>query len=94
MWYNRLSEYLTNQGYVNNELCTCAFIKKSHFGFAIIAVYVDDMNLIRTLTELEEIAAHLKSEFEMKDLGKTQCCLSLEIEHCSDGILVHQSNYT
>ena len=30
----------------------------------------------------------------MKDLGKTRYCLGLEIELCSDGILVHQSNYT
>ena len=71
MWYNRLSEYLTSQGYVNNELCPYVFIKKSHSGFAIIAVYVDDMNFIGTLVELEEIDAYLKSEFEMKDLGKT-----------------------
>ncbi|KAM1771044.1 hypothetical protein ACFX11_045913 [Malus domestica] len=94
MWYNRLSEYLTSQGYVNNELCLCVFINKSHSRFAIVAVYVDDMNLNRTPAELEEIVAHLKSEFEMKDLGKTRYYLSLEIEHCSDGILVHQSNYT
>ena len=79
---------------MNNELCPRVFIKKSHSGFAIVAVYVDDMNLIGTLAELEEIAAHLKSKFEMKDLGKTRYCLGLEIEHCSDGILVHQSNYT
>ena len=79
---------------MNNELCPCMFIKKSHSGFAIIAVYVDDMNLIGTPAEFEEIAAHLKSKFEMKDLGKTRYCLGLEIEHCSDGILVHQSNYT
>ncbi|KAM2105824.1 hypothetical protein ACFX1R_016287 [Malus domestica] len=68
--------------------------KKSYSGFAIVAVYVDDMNLIETPTELEEIAAHLKLEFEMKDLGKTKYCLDLEIEHCSDVILAHQSNYT
>ncbi|KAM2686026.1 hypothetical protein EV2_008967 [Malus domestica] len=94
MWYNRLSEYLTSLGYVNNELCPCMFIKKSHSGFTIVAVYVDDMNLIGTHAELEEIATYLKSEFEMKDLGKTRYCLGLEIEHCSDEILVHQSNYT
>ncbi|KAM1538013.1 hypothetical protein ACFX10_002975 [Malus domestica] len=89
MWYNHLSEYLTSQGYVNNELCPSVFIKKSHSGFAIVAVYVGDMNLIGTPVELEEIATHLKSEFEMKDLGKTRYYLGLEIEHCSDGILVH-----
>ncbi|KAM2935901.1 hypothetical protein COP2_033557 [Malus domestica] len=47
-WYNCLSEYLTSQGYVNNELCPCVFIKKSHSRFAIAAVYVDNMNLIGT----------------------------------------------
>ena len=40
MWYNRFSEYLLKEGYVNNPICTCIFIKKSETGFAIIAVYV------------------------------------------------------
>ena len=79
---------------MNNELCPYVFIKKSHFGFAIVAVYVNGMNLIRTPEEFARTTAHLKSEFEMKDLGKTRYCLGLEIEHCSDGILVDQSNYT
>ncbi|KAM2529569.1 hypothetical protein PS1_027536 [Malus domestica] len=70
------------------------FIKKPHSGFVIVAIYVDDMNLIGTPVELEEIPVHLKSEFEMKDIGKTRYSLGLEIEHCSDEILVHQSNYT
>ena len=70
------------------------FIYNSHSRFAVVSFYVDDMNLIGTPAELEEIAAHLKSEFEMKDLGKIQYCLGLEIEHCSDIILMHQSNYT
>ena len=70
------------------------FIKKSASGYAIIAVYVDDMNLIGTSKELIETAEILKKEFEMKDLGKTRYCLGLQIEHRKDGILVHQSNYT
>ncbi|KAM0982177.1 hypothetical protein ACFX2A_015434 [Malus domestica] len=94
MWYNCLSEYLTSQGYVNNELCPCVFIKKLYSGFVFIAVYVDNINLIETLIELEVIAAHLKSKFEMKDLEKSRYCLRVEIEHCSDEILIHQSNYT
>ncbi|XP_070676217.1 secreted RxLR effector protein 161-like [Malus domestica] len=39
------------------------------------------MNLIGILAKLEEIAEHLKSEFEMKDIGKTRYSLGLEIEH-------------
>ena len=38
MWYNRLSEYLLKEGYVNDQLCPCVFIKKTRSGFAIIAV--------------------------------------------------------
>ena len=29
-----------------------------------------------------------------KDLGKTKYCLDLQIKHCSDGVLIHQSTYT
>jgi len=94
MWYNHLSEYFINQGYENNELCLCVFIKKLYSSFTIVAVYVNDMNLIGTLEELEKTASHLKSKFEMKDLEKTRFCLDLELEHCVDGILLHQSNYT
>ncbi|KAM2052997.1 hypothetical protein ACFX1T_002692 [Malus domestica] len=93
MWYNRLSEYLIKEGYINNVICPCVFIKKSNFGFAIVAVYVDDMNLVGTPKELHKTAEYLKSEFEMKDLGKTKYCVGLQIEHCASGILVHQSAY-
>ena len=59
MWHNRLSEYLLNDGYVNNQVCPYIFIKRSSPGFVIIVVYVDD----------------LKNEFEIKDLGKTRLAL-------------------
>ena len=87
MWYNRLSEYLLKEKYVNNSICPCVFIKKSKFGLTITAVYVDDLNLIGTPKELTKAANYLKKEFEMKDLGKTRYCLGLQIEHYSNGIL-------
>ena len=77
IWYSRLSKYLLKEGYVNNLICPCTFIKKSEAGFAIIAMYVDDLNLVGTPEELTRITVYLKNEFEMKDLGKTKFCLSL-----------------
>ncbi|KAL0551378.1 hypothetical protein IC582_010464 [Cucumis melo] len=94
MWYNRLSEYLLKEGYQNNPICPCVFIKKSQSGFAIIVVYVDDLNIIGTPEELSKAIEYLKNEFEMKDLGKTKFCLGLQIEHLADGIFIHQSTYT
>lgn len=94
MWYNRLSEYLLKEGYENNPICPCVFIRKTISGFVIIAVYVDDLNIIGTTKEIKEAREYLKKEFEMKDLGKTRFCLGLQIEYTKNGILVHQSNYT
>ena len=93
MWYNRLSEYLLKEGYVNNSICPCIFIKKLETRFAIIAVYVDDLNLFGTPEELTRTKNYLKKEFEMKDLGKTKFCLNLQIEHFPKGVLVNQSTY-
>ena len=93
MWYNHLNEYLLKEGYANNPICPCIFIKKSEPRFAIIIVYVDDLNLIRTLEELIR-TTNLKKEFEMKDLRKTKFCLVLQIEHFLTGVVVYQSAYT
>ena len=90
IWYNRLSEYLLKEGYANNPICSCIFIKKSKTETAIIAVYVDDLNLVGTPEELTRIEKYLKKEFEMKDIGKTKFCLGLQIEDFPTGVLVHQ----
>ena len=87
--YNCLSEYLLKEGYANNLICPYIFIKKSEIGFAIIVVYVDDLNLIGTLEELIRTVKYLKREFEMKDLRKTKFCLGLQIKHFPTGVLVH-----
>ena len=94
MWYNRLSPYLLKEGYVKDPICPCVFIKKTTVGFAILAVYVDDLNLIGTSEELINTINYLKKEFEMKDLGKTKYCLCSQIEYCSNGVFIHQSTYT
>ena len=60
----------------------------------IIAVYLDDLNLIGSPKEITDMSVSLTKEFEMKDLGQTKFCLGLQIEHLKDGILLHQSTYT
>jgi len=93
MWYNRRSDYLLKEGYKNDSICPCLFIRKSESGFVIIAVYVDDLNIVGTPEEIPKAVECLKKEFEMKDLGKTKFCLGLQIEHLCNGILLHQGTY-
>ena len=54
MWYNRFREYLQKEGCVNNTICPRVFIKISKSRFSIIAVYVDDLNIIGNPKELEK----------------------------------------
>ncbi|KAG7571783.1 Reverse transcriptase RNA-dependent DNA polymerase [Arabidopsis suecica] len=95
MWYNRLSEYLVREGYKNDPISPCIFIKKfANKRFVIIAVYVDDLNILGTSGEIAQTVEYLKKEFEMKDLCKTKFCLGLQLEYVNNGILVHQKAYT
>jgi len=94
MWYNSLSEYLLKEGYKNDPICPSVFIRRSGYEFVIIAVYVDDLNIIGTPVELPKTIDCLKKEFEMKDLGKTKFCLGLQIEYMKDEIFINQSAYT
>jgi len=93
MWYNRLSEYLLQKGYSNCDDCPCVFIKKSQMGFCIILVYVDDLNIIIHKQHIDEACKHLKTEFKLKDLGKTKFFLGLHLDHLSTRIFVHQAAY-
>jgi hypothetical protein len=77
MWYNRLKEFLLNKGYSSNDDCSCVFIRKSTTGFCIISVYVDDLNIIGYTKDIDESRDHLKTEFKMKDLGRTKFYLGL-----------------
>ena len=90
MSYNHLSEYLLKEGYHNNPICLCVFIKKSQSGFVIIVVQVDDLNIIWTSKEILKVMEYLK-KIEMKHLSKIKFCLGLQIEHLVDGIFIYQS---
>ncbi|KAA3487772.1 Retrovirus-related Pol polyprotein from transposon TNT 1-94 [Gossypium australe] len=69
------------EGYENNPISSCIFIKRFGSGFVIIVVYI--------LVTIE----CLNKEFEVKDLRKKRFCLRLQIEHLKNGILVHQTTY-
>ena len=63
-------------------------------GFVIVAVYVDDLNVIGMPDLCKYTQDLLVQQFDMKILGKTSYCLGLQIQHFDDGsILLHQQTY-
>ena len=49
---NRLIDYLLKEGYRNNLICSCIYMKRSKNEFVIIIVYVDNINIVGTPNEL------------------------------------------
>jgi len=41
-------KYLLKEGYINNHICPCIYIKVLENEFFIIVVYVDDINIVGT----------------------------------------------
>ena len=77
MWYQYLREFLLYHKFQNDQALPCIFILREKDGFVIIAIYVDDLNLVGTKDTIPRAIALLTSKFEMKDLGKTSFCLGL-----------------
>lgn len=86
MWYNRLSKCLIKKEYRINLICLCIFIRKFEYGFIIIVIYVDDMNLIGNLEELLKTTRYLERKFEIKNFMKIKYCISLQIEHKTNSV--------
>jgi hypothetical protein len=94
MWFQRLTKYLLKCGFQTNEICPCIFIKRKGDSFVLIAIYVDDLNIIGTDDACQEAATTLELEFEMKDLGETSFCLGIQLTKVVGGRIMHQTTYT
>ena len=60
VWHNRLIEYLLKEGYRNDLICSCIYMKRSKNEFAIIIVYVEDKNIVGTPNELTKAIDYSK----------------------------------
>jgi hypothetical protein len=69
IWYKKFKAEMLAQGFTNNDIAPCLFIKRMGSEFVIVALYVDDVNLFGTTAITVETIDILNSIFEMKDLG-------------------------
>ncbi|XP_019263435.1 PREDICTED: uncharacterized protein LOC109241170 [Nicotiana attenuata] len=70
------------------------FYKKQGSSTVFVAVYVDDILLIRTdLEEISQLKAFLHDIFKIKDLGQLHYFLRLEVLYKEDGIIISQRKF-
>ena len=94
MWYHHLRTFLLCHGFTNHSALPCVFVLRDTSGFVILAVYVDNLNLVGIEALYLHVEKLLTSTFEMKLLGRTSFCIGLQIRYFSNGsILIHQEAY-
>ena len=81
MWYSHLHSFLLHHNFQHDQSLPCIFILRESSSFAIVAIYVDDINLVGTLATCKNVVSLLTNCFEMKLLGKTSYCIGLQIAH-------------
>lgn len=93
-WYDRLSAFLINHGYVMGKVDTTLFIKRKEHHLIIVQIYVDDIVFGSTDQSLcDEFSHVMHDEFEMSLMGELNFFLGLQIKQLEDGIFINQSKY-
>jgi hypothetical protein len=94
-WYSRFASYLTTLGFIEAKSDTSLFIFRRGSDMVYLLLYVDDIILTASSTELPcRTIFALQREFAMKDLGPLHHFLGITVERRSDGLFLHQRTYT
>jgi hypothetical protein len=93
-WYSWFTTYLTTLGFIEAKSDTSLFIFHHGADTVYLLLYVDDIILTASSTELlcHTISA-LQWEFTMKDLGPLHHFLDITVEHRPDAMFLHQRTY-
>ena len=93
-WYDRLSQFLLSKGYKRGEVDMTLFTLIEGTHILLMQVYVDDTIYGSTNPKLvADFENHMKSEFEMSQVGELTFFLGLQVLQGKDGTRVHQKKY-
>ncbi|CAM8920413.1 unnamed protein product [Rhodiola kirilowii] len=93
-WYERLTVFLIDHGYVRGGVDKTLFVKhtRSHFIFA--QIYVDDNVCGSNAQKLvDQFVEQMQSESKMSMVGEMTYFLGLQVKRKADGIFISQNKY-
>lgn len=94
-WYGKISEFLTQSGYLVAPADSSLFVKDVGRKLAIMLVYVDDLILTGDCEEeILRTKKNLSVRFQMKELRQLNHFLGLEVDRNEEGICLHQQKYS
>ncbi|KAK2350959.1 putative mitochondrial protein [Trifolium repens] len=93
-WYERLTQFLEEQGYRKGGSDKTLFVKQEKGKFIIAQIYVDDIVFGgMSNTMVQHFVQQMQSEFEMSLVGELTYFLGLQIKQMDDTIFISQSKY-
>ena len=94
-WFCKLSNTLISLGFHSSESDSSIFLRFTPNGTLIILIYVDDIIVTGTSSNLIDcFIAQLSDNFALKDLGKLHYFLGIEVAWLADGSLhLSQTKY-
>ncbi|KAK2437932.1 putative mitochondrial protein [Trifolium repens] len=93
-WYERLTQFLEEQGYRKGGSDKTLFVKQEKGKFIIVQIYVDDIVFGGMSNAMvQHFVQQMQSEFEMSLVGELTYFLGLQIKQMDDTIFISQSKY-
>ncbi|KAL8103060.1 hypothetical protein AgCh_027552 [Apium graveolens] len=93
-WYERLSQFLVNNGFIRGTLDPTLFIFHKRDNFLLVQVYVDDIVFGSSNESLcKWFSDCMHKEFDMSLMGELQYFLGWQINQSNAGIFIHQGKY-
>ncbi|CAM8999896.1 unnamed protein product [Rhodiola kirilowii] len=93
-WYERLTVFLVNHGYVRGGVDKTLFVKHTRSDFIIAQIYVDNIVFGSNTQKLvDQFIEQMQKEFKMSMVGEMNYFLGLQVTQKEDGIFISQSKY-
>ena len=75
---------MLSNGFKINKCDKCVYVKNTHNGFVILCLYVDDMLIMGSDSEVVKATKRLlTNKFDMKDMGVADVILGVKIHKTS-----------
>lgn len=93
-WFERFVAHVTSLGFIQSRADMSLFVYSKHGATAYLLLYVDDMILFASTTELlRHIIKRLHDAFVVKDLGPVHHFLGIKVRRNATGFFLSQAQY-
>jgi hypothetical protein len=93
-WNKLFNSDIEGLGYKRTKTDPCLYVREESGVTSYIALVVDDMMIATTsVYEYKRVLRELNTKYSMKDEGKMEFFVGIQVQQREDGIFIHQQKY-